>query len=89
MKIPLAIEILPYMVAFSAHTSILSKARIIFLQLLEDFIAKCYSILRVLLVYEMTWDWPATFSNQSCFDCLEGKIPKTGFLVHYEPCGAF
>ena len=34
-----------------------------------------YSILRVLLVYEMTWDWTATFSNQSSFDCLEGKIP--------------
>ena len=33
-----------------------------------------YSILRVLLVYEMTWDWTATFSNQSSFYGLEGKI---------------
>ena len=33
-----------------------------------------YSFLHVLLVYEMTWDWTATFSNQSSFDGLEGKI---------------
>ena len=34
-----------------------------------------YSILRVIMVYEMTYDWTATLSIQSSFDCLVGRIP--------------
>ena len=47
---------------------------------IPQVIMQYYSILRVLLVYEMTYDWPATFSIQSSFDGLEGRIQFSAAL---------